>query len=74
MIHFDTDECVIKAQGSFGIIVLEVGFFLHELNREFNEDPRYEQDEFISAGEHMTSFDYAYKLGAVRDWLFSQSK
>ena len=26
------------------------------------------------AGEHMTSFDYAYKLGAVRDWLFSQSK
>lgn len=47
MIHFDTDECVIKAQGSFGIIVLEVGFFLHELNREFNEDPRYEQDEFI---------------------------
>ena len=47
MIHFDTDECVIKAQGSFSIIVLEVGFFLHELNREFNEDPRYEQDEFI---------------------------
>ena len=26
------------------------------------------------AGEHMTSFDYAYKLGAVRDWLFEQSK
>ncbi len=26
------------------------------------------------AGEHMTSFDYAYKLEAVRDWLFSQSK
>ena len=26
------------------------------------------------AGEHMTSFDYAYKLGAVRDWLFSRSK
>ena len=24
------------------------------------------------AGEHMTSFDYAYKLGAVRDWLFEQ--
>ena len=26
------------------------------------------------AGEHMTSFDYAYKIGAVRDWLFEQSK
>lgn len=26
------------------------------------------------AGEHMTSFDYAYKLEAVRDWLLSQSK
>ena len=26
------------------------------------------------AGEHMTSFDYAYKIEAVRDWLFAQSK
>ena len=26
------------------------------------------------AGEHMTSFDFAYKLEAVRDWLFEQSK
>ena len=26
------------------------------------------------AGEHITSFDYAYKLEAVRDWLLSQSK
>ena len=26
------------------------------------------------AGEHMTSFDYAYKLEAVRNWLFAQSK
>ena len=24
--------------------------------------------------EHMASFDYAYKLAAVRDWLFEQSK
>lgn len=24
--------------------------------------------------EHMNSFDYAYKLSAVRDWLFKQSK
>lgn len=27
-----------------------------------------------SGSEHLTSFDYAYKLEAVRDWLFSQSK
>ena len=26
------------------------------------------------AGEHMTSFDYAYKLEAVRDWLFEQAR
>ena len=26
------------------------------------------------AGEHMTSFDYAYKIEAVRDWLFEQTK
>ena len=26
------------------------------------------------AGEHMTSFDYIYKIDAVRDWLFEQSK
>ena len=26
------------------------------------------------AGEHMTSFDFAYKLEAVRDWLFEQGK
>jgi hypothetical protein len=25
-------------------------------------------------GIAMTSFDYAYKLEAVRDWLFAQSK
>ena len=25
-------------------------------------------------GEHMTSFDYAYKIEAVRDWLFEQAK
>ena len=24
--------------------------------------------------EHMNSFDYAYKLSAVRDWLFKQTK
>ena len=26
------------------------------------------------AGEHMTSFDYAYRIEAVRDWLYAQSK
>ena len=26
------------------------------------------------AGEHMYSFDYAYKIKAVRDWLFQQKK
>ena len=26
------------------------------------------------AGEHMTSFDYAYKIEVVRDWLFEQVK
>jgi len=24
--------------------------------------------------EHMASFDFAYKLAAVRDWLFKQTK
>ena len=32
------------------------------------------QSAMPGAGEHMTSFDYAYKLGTVRDWLFEQSK
>ena len=32
------------------------------------------QSGSTGAGEHMTSFDYAYKLEAVRDWLFAQSK
>lgn len=27
-----------------------------------------------SGSEHLTSFDYAYRLEAVRDWLFAQSK
>ena len=26
------------------------------------------------AGEHMTSFDFAYRIEAVRDWLFEQVK
>ena len=32
------------------------------------------QTAMMGAGEHMTSFDYAYKIEAVRDWLFEQTK
>ena len=32
------------------------------------------QNAMMGAGEHMTSFDYAYKIEAVRDWLFAQTK
>ena len=32
------------------------------------------QTAMMGAGEHMTSFDYAYKIEAVRDWLFAQEK
>ena len=32
------------------------------------------QTAMPGAGEHMTSFDYAYKIEAVRDWLFQQTK
>ena len=28
----------------------------------------------IGTPEHMFSFDFAYKIEAVRDWLFNQSK
>ena len=31
-------------------------------------------DGGATGSEHLTSFDYAYKLEAVRDWLFAQSK
>lgn len=32
------------------------------------------QTAMAGAGEHMTSFDYAYKLEAVRDWLYQRSR
>ena len=32
------------------------------------------QSAMPGAGEHMTSFDYAYKIEAVRDWLFAQAR
>ena len=31
-------------------------------------------DNKMGAGEHMASFDYAYNLEPVRDWLFKQKK
>ena|GEM_PF-1589626 len=31
-------------------------------------------DNKMGAGEHMASFDYAYNLEPVRDWLFKQHK
>ena len=38
---------------------------------------RWETGTVLNGGsgmEHMASFDYAYKLEAVRDWLFEQTK
>ena len=38
---------------------------------------RFETGSVLNGGsgmEHMASFNYAYKLSAVRDWLFEQSK
>ena len=39
---------------------------------------RFETGTVFKAGqtgmEHMASFNYAYKLTSVRDWLFEQSK
>jgi len=38
---------------------------------------RWETGTVLNGGvgmEHMASFDYAYKLEAVRDWLFEQAK
>ena len=38
---------------------------------------RFETGTVLNGGdgmEHMASFNYAYKLTAVRDWLFEQTK
>ena len=29
-------------------------------------------EDVAGGSEHLTSFDYAYRLEAVRDWLFEQ--
>ena len=31
-------------------------------------------EDGAGGSEHLTSFDYAYRLEAVRDWLFEQSR
>ncbi len=28
----------------------------------------------MNSSEHMASFNYAYRISSIRDWLFSQSK
>ena len=52
-------EKLISNGGNINFIKFETGTVLPESGKGM---------------EHMASFDYAYKLAAVRDWLFEQSK
>ena len=52
-------EELIARGGNINFIKWEAGSVLPETGR---------------AMEHMASFDYGYKIAAVRDWLFKQSK
>ena len=52
-------EELIARDGNINFIKWEAGSVLPETGR---------------AMEHMASFDYGYKIAAVRDWLFRQSK
>ena len=52
-------EELIARGGNINFIKWETGSVLPEMGR---------------AMEHMASFDYGYKIAAVRDWLFRQSK
>ena len=52
-------EQLIARGGNINFIVWEAGSVLPETGR---------------AMEHIASFDYGYKIAAVRDWLFRQSK
>ena len=52
-------EELIARGGNVNFIKWEAGSVLPETGR---------------AMEHMASFDYGYKIAAVRDWLFKQSK
>ena len=52
-------EELIARGGNINFIKWETGSVLPETGR---------------AMEHMASFDYGYKIAAVRDWLFMQSK
>ena len=63
----DTQNAAVETMLSEGNNANFVTFTLGSTLAEGNTAPG-------GAGEHMTSFDYAYKLEAVRDWLFGQSK
>ena len=52
-------EELIARGGNINFIKWEAGSVLPETGR---------------AMEHMASFDYGYKIAAVRDWLFKQNK
>lgn len=52
-------EALIAKGGSINFIFFEKGSVLPESGQGM---------------EHMASFDYGYKIAAVRDWLFEQSK
>ena len=52
-------EALIAKGGSFNFVCFEKGSVLPESGQGM---------------EHMVSFDYGYKIAAVRDWLFEQSK
>lgn len=52
-------EQLISRGGNHNFIMWEAGSVLPETGR---------------AMEHMASFDYGYKIAAIRDWLFKQSK
>ena len=52
-------EFASNRDGNINFIKWEAGSVLPETGR---------------AMEHMASFDYGYKIAAVRDWLFKQSK
>ena len=52
-------EELIARGGNINFIIWEAGSVLPESGKGM---------------EHMASFDYAYKMAAVRDWLFKQSK
>ena len=63
----DTQNAAVKALLTEGN---SANFVTFELGTTLAEG----QTSGGGAGEHMTSFDYAYRIEAVRDWLFEQVK